>query len=83
MWDVVANYKGKFTVVRIPKDTPIPNELVLLYEHGDHYSLQTAVPCKASELNARLSAFLEPCEKLTVAEFSRRYPVENALNHNQ
>ena len=82
LWDIVSNYNGKITVVRIPKNTPIPEELVLLHEHSDHYSMQTAIPCSPSELNKRLAEFLAPFEKLTVPEFTKKYPVENCVNHD-
>lgn len=45
MWDILTTFSGKFFIIKIPKDTKLPDDLVLMLEHGDHYSLQTAGYC--------------------------------------
>ena len=41
--EVLANFRGDCVTI-IPAETRLPPELVLLHEHSDHYSLQTAEP---------------------------------------
>ena len=59
MWDILSTYTGNNVLVTIiPEAEVIPADLVLLHEHGDHYSLQTSATCTPDELNFRLSTFL-------------------------
>jgi hypothetical protein len=44
----------------IPKDTPIPPELVIIHEHSDHFSLQTTTPVTYKELMKNMTKFLAP-----------------------
>jgi len=55
---IVAQFRGRCIVFEVPARTPVPEELVLLHEHTDHYSLQAARPMPLEELNKRLTAFL-------------------------
>ena len=56
---IVANYRGaRMSVYEVPEGTTIPQELVVLHEHGDHYSVQPAKRMTPKELNAALTAFL-------------------------
>jgi hypothetical protein len=75
------NFRGRRVVVfYVPKGTILPQNLVLLHEHTDHYSLQTAVPCSLPELNERLTKFLhENAQALTVQELAKR-SIEGKLN---
>jgi hypothetical protein len=41
MWEILDNCRGICNVWIIPKGTPLPNELVLMHERGDHFSVQT------------------------------------------
>ena len=41
-------YRGKF-VIELPKDLILPETLVMIHEHGDHYSLQTTQSIKPDE----------------------------------
>ncbi len=51
MWDLLIQRRGATNVMEIPEGTKLPQGLVLLHEHGDHYSLQctTAMTRKALE----------------------------------
>jgi hypothetical protein len=53
----LKSFRGK-CIYMVKEGTKIPDNLVLLHEHTDHYSLQTSVPCKEDELNERLTKFL-------------------------
>ncbi|CAF0780093.1 unnamed protein product [Brachionus calyciflorus] len=43
----------------IKEGVQLPENLVLLHEHTDHYSLQTTIACKEEDLNKRLTRFLK------------------------
>lgn len=74
--DVLASF-GKCQVCRVPKGTPIPDHLVLLHEHGDHYSLQTAVPLTPKKMNDALNKFLAAFEIMSKEEYFDRNPIVN------
>lgn len=66
--NIVKSYKFNY-VYEIPKDTPVPENLVLLHEHTDHYSLQTCSKCTPEELNEALTKFLYTQKLLNKTEF--------------
>ncbi|KAG9252688.1 uncharacterized protein F5Z01DRAFT_222722 [Emericellopsis atlantica] len=56
---LVENFKGSnVTVYAVPEGTQLPDDLILVHEHTDHYSLQPAVDMPLSELNEKITAFL-------------------------
>ncbi|MCJ1226393.1 hypothetical protein MMC12_003044 [Toensbergia leucococca] len=58
--NLVRNFKGKDVVVySLPADTPLPDDLVFVHEHSDHYSLQAASEMSLEDLNNKLTQFLE------------------------
>ena len=75
MWDILANFRGRFDIVVVPADTPIPPELVLWHEHGDHYSMQTSEPVTPAKLNGRLTKFLDGMERISKEDYFERYPI--------
>ncbi|PMD61573.1 uncharacterized protein K444DRAFT_587759 [Hyaloscypha bicolor E] len=46
-------------VYSIPKDTPLPEELILVHEHTDHYSMQPAIEMSLEDLNQQVTQFLQ------------------------
>ena len=70
--ETFTSFKGKY-IYTIPKDTPIPDELILIHECFDDYSLQTAVICTEKELNERLKKFFEKMPMITREEFKSKY----------
>jgi hypothetical protein len=42
MWEILDKFRGPCNVWIIPQGTPLPKELVLIHEHNDHFSVQTA-----------------------------------------
>lgn len=76
MGEVVANFRGN-VVYHIPKDTELPDDLVLLHEHSDHYSMQTAKMCTEKQLNDKLTEFLlQYAEKMTKNEYFEKFPMK-------
>lgn len=71
----MAHYKKKVGLILIPKDTVVPDGLVLIHEHTDHYSLQTTNVCTEDELNAKLNAFFENTPGIT------KVSLEDYLKH--
>ncbi len=60
MKEIVAKWKGeKDRVYHLYEGMVLPEGLVILHEHSDHYSLQTTEPCTLPELNAKITELLE------------------------
>ena len=54
--ETVQNFSGSNTVaVEIPADTLIPDELVIIHEHSDHYS--TLIPDELVTMHEHRSLF--------------------------
>ncbi len=74
--NILAHFKGKHVVYRIPEGVAIPENLVLYHEHSDHYAMQTTVPCTEKELNARLTEFLHKnAEQMTLDDYFKLFPL--------
>jgi hypothetical protein len=70
--EIIANFRGNCIFV-VPKDTPIPDDLILLHEHSDHYSLQTSSPCTERQLNQRLQNFFMNLPQMDKPTFFKTY----------
>jgi hypothetical protein len=55
---LLFNFKGKCNIFEVPEGTIIPKGLVLLHEHSEHFALQPAEEMTLSDLNMKLTAFL-------------------------
>ncbi|KAI1275387.1 hypothetical protein F5Y07DRAFT_400386 [Xylaria sp. FL0933] len=56
---LVKNFEGRKVVVyAVPEGTPLPSDLILVHERGDHYSLQAAKQMSLDELNHKIDDFL-------------------------
>jgi hypothetical protein len=75
MWDILAGRKGITNVMEIPAGTKIPAGLVLLHEHGDHYSLQCTEPMKRKALEAMMNEFLKDMPFYSKEEYFKKYPI--------
>ena len=73
MYELLSNYRGN-TLFLIPKDTPIPSQLILYLEHHDHYSLQTSVKCTEKELNNNLTTFISRMQVITKQAYFEQFP---------
>ncbi|KAH8657491.1 hypothetical protein BGZ60DRAFT_567247 [Tricladium varicosporioides] len=72
---LVRRLDGKdWVVYSIPKDTPLPEELILVHEHTDHYSMQPAIKMSLHDLNQRITKFLQRSGTLySVEEWLMKY----------
>ena len=77
MLDVLRNFKGTPRVYAMHEGLALPEGLVILHEHSDHYSLQTTVPIALSEYHARVTAFLQTLPNVTKDEFLAQMEDEN------
>ena len=73
--DILSTYSGKCEVVMIPEGTKLPADLILIHEHGDHYSLQTTKPITPTDLNKTLTSFIKPFERLSKEDYYNRFPI--------
>ncbi|KAL2173072.1 uncharacterized protein P884DRAFT_273585 [Thermothelomyces heterothallicus CBS 202.75] len=56
-FQLVQKFKGsKVVVFEIPE---VPEDLILIHEHSDHYSLQPRVSMPLDDLNKKIDAFLK------------------------
>ena len=75
MYELVTMKKGN-TVIEFPQGAEIPDGLVLLHEHSDHYSLQPSRAMKPTEFIALVKAYVKPFANLSTKEYARAYPYD-------
>ena len=80
MWDVLAERKGSVYVTAIPKGTQIPENLILLHEKDDHYSLQCSVPMTPAQVVGKINKFLATCESFPRETYFERNPLPSIRN---
>lgn len=69
MRNLVAEYKNAVTIYSFLPGTPLPDNLLLLHEHTDHYSLQVREPMTFDEYNHALTEFLKTLPSQTKEQF--------------
>lgn len=75
MYELVTMKKGN-TVIDFPENTEIPEGLVLLHEHSDHYSLQPSRLMKPADFIALVKAYVKPFANLSQNEYAAVFPYE-------
>lgn len=75
LWDIVSSRRGITNILEIPAGVKIPEGLVLLHEHGDHYSLQGTQPMKRKALEALMNKFVADFPFYTKEEYFQKYPL--------
>lgn len=65
MASILRGFRGDPKVYRMQAGTTLPEGLVVLHEHSDHYSLQAAREMPLAELNASLTAYLQTLPSVT------------------
>lgn len=75
MWDILSSREGITNVLEIPEGVKIPEELVLLHEHGDHYSLQCTKPMKRNALEGIMNEFIADFPFYSSEEYFNKYPL--------
>jgi hypothetical protein len=53
----------------------IPEGLVLVHEHGDHFALQTTVSITPAGLNKKMTTFLSSFKRYTKDEYFDSFPI--------
>ncbi|KAL9099500.1 MAG: hypothetical protein Q9163_005005 [Psora crenata] len=73
---LVQSFKGSNTIIyAIPSGIKLPDDLVLVHEYSDHYSLQAAQDMTLEEINTKITNFLnEHAEKFTKEQWLKKYP---------
>ncbi|KAI8913717.1 hypothetical protein BC831DRAFT_489973 [Entophlyctis helioformis] len=75
--EFIRTFRSKWPVVyEIPKGLELPDDLVLLHEHTDHFSFQCDVPMSSQDLNSKLTAMMKshPCRTMTIMEWADENP---------
>ena len=80
--ELVRNFSGnRVVLVEIPEGTLIPQDLVILHEHTDHYSFQSRVEMRLEDLNAKLTAFLiDEGKWMSPDDFCKENSFEDSIN---
>jgi hypothetical protein len=66
---IAKKYKGNATVFRLQEGLTLPEGLIILHEHSDHYSLQTDRPILLETLNEKMTSLLNECPTQTLPQF--------------
>jgi hypothetical protein len=66
---IAKKYKGSATVFRLQEGLTLPDGLIILHEHSDHYSLQTDTPILLEKLNEKMTNLLSECPTQTLPQF--------------
>ncbi|KAF2177148.1 hypothetical protein K469DRAFT_604466 [Zopfia rhizophila CBS 207.26] len=75
--NLVQSFRGQSVVVySVPAGTPLPEDLILVHEHTDHYSLQAAEGMSLTgKLNGKITSFLESYgTAMSKEEWLQAYP---------
>ncbi|KAJ9353658.1 hypothetical protein DTO280E4_7251 [Paecilomyces variotii] len=74
--NLVRTFRGSsIYVYAIPAGTVLPDDLILVHEFGDHYSLQAREEMTVEELNSKINDFLTTKgQRFTKDEWLQRYP---------
>ncbi|KAI8721662.1 hypothetical protein NCS52_00308300 [Fusarium sp. LHS14.1] len=69
-------FRGNDTIVySVPEGTTLPDDLLLVHERSDHYSLQPAMAMAVDDLNTKITQFLmNNAMVLTREEWLEVYP---------
>lgn len=73
MVEILNRWKGDPIVFRLNEGMELPDDLVMVREFGDHYSLQAAVPMTLEELNTKITKILETATRQSKAQFLEEY----------
>ncbi|TPX31342.1 hypothetical protein SmJEL517_g05307 [Synchytrium microbalum] len=79
--EILTTFNAKSThVYQINKGISLPDTLVILHEHTDHYSLQCDVPMTLQELNSLLTHWLlHNCKSTPLLQFQQDHPIDDII----
>jgi hypothetical protein len=80
-FNLISDGYSKF-ILEIPKDTPLPENTVLVHEFGDHFSLQPKVAMGPKEFGAIVTRFVQPLKVYTKAEWLAAHPLGTQISDN-
>lgn len=69
MLNILHNWRGETMVYRLNEGLQLPEELIVLHERDDHYSMQTTEPVSLDTLNERITELLETSPVQTKQQF--------------
>ncbi|KAG8627751.1 hypothetical protein KVT40_003624 [Elsinoe batatas] len=74
--ELLLGFRGANVIVyEIPRGTTLPDDLILVHEFADHYSLQAAKEMSVEELNKKLTAFFAKHGRICSRdEWFEKYP---------
>lgn len=75
LWDIISGKQGTVNLLEIPAGSKLPDGLVLLHEHGDHYSLQCTRSMTRKALEALMNEFLKDFPFYSKDEYFNKYPL--------
>ena len=76
--EILSMFAKTYKVIRLPPGLELPDKLVLIHEHSDHYSVQTTEPCSEQELNNRMTEWLKNGgEFMSINDYYKLYPLIN------
>jgi len=68
-------FRGRDSLVFIlEKGTALPDDLILVHERTDHWSMQPANEMSLEALNIKMSTFFKTCPSISIPEWFARYP---------
>jgi hypothetical protein len=69
MLKILESFRGEPTIYTMLTGLELPKGFCIYHEHTDHYSLQTTDPITLSELNQKMTEFLETLPSMTKQQF--------------
>lgn len=66
---IVDGFKGNPTVYTLPVGLKLPESLICLHEHTDHFSIQVRQPMTFDAFNAELTKLLEAAPRQTIDQY--------------
>lgn len=66
---IVENFVGTPTIYTLIPGLALPDKLLLLHEHSDHYSMQVREPMSLDDFNQTLTLFLKTLPSQTKEQF--------------
>mmetsp|Transcript_40402 Transcript_40402/g.84077 ORF Transcript_40402/g.84077 Transcript_40402/m.84077 type:complete len:159 (-) Transcript_40402:201-677(-) len=72
MLGILEDWKGEPTIFRLNEGMQLPNNLIVIHERDDHWSMQTREPTTLESLNQTLTELLEDAPTQTREQFQEQ-----------
>ncbi len=73
MVEILKNWERKPTIFRLYEGMQLPEDLVLIHERDDYYSLQTAIATDLEDFNAKITKIMQEAAQQTREQFFQLY----------